>query len=204
MPFISAPNGCRVSVVGRYQGQTLINTFNAHLTTPPARADIEALMGAIRDAWIANMLDNLNVEYSFARIVGLGLTDEVDFRLEEFISGEVGATTGEPLPGNVAFSVKRQSGLSGRSARGRVYIGGFDYGQLEGANMIGEAWATDVVQALTAVHDAINATDWEEVIWSYYTGGAPREFGYPYGVDSYGYVDLNVDSMRRRLTGRGI
>lgn len=119
-----------------------------------------------------------------------------------------GTLTGGGTPGNVALAIKFATGLTGRSFRGRNYMAGLDPDQITG-NEISTGLRDAYLAAFDELGTYLVSTAAEHVVVSLFSGtdlnGAPipRAAGVTTPVISY-VVDRFVDSMRRRLTGRGI
>jgi len=123
-------------------------------------------------------------------------------------SGVLDYTTGLPLTGtrtgnavsaNVAFSLKKNSGLAGRSFRGRVY----QFGMTEddsSANVVGTGYANAVRAAWNeALFLSGTLEDYAMVVVSKYSAGQPRAAGIATDVINFSYVDLQIDTRRDRL-----
>jgi len=203
MPFISAPNGAIARVYGTMFDQEIITTYQWRMETEPVIENLENLAAAIDDWMNDSFLPLLGDHYNYVRTTVTGLTFEEDLFAEITLSAGPGGVAGDPLPNNVAFSIKRSSGLTGRSARGRVYVPGLKLEMLSAPNVVLAATSDGWVDALNLLVDPAFAPDWQHVVWSYQTGGLPRVTAFPYGIDLYVAVNLILDSQRRRLPGRG-
>jgi len=102
------------------------------------------------------------------------------------------------LPVNNAIAIKRTSGLTGRSARGRIYWGNLAESHVTG-NLVQESVADAIVDFCNAVDAVAFALDWVAVIVSRTTAGAVRPTGVTFPVTQWSYSDLRVDSRRDRL-----
>jgi len=204
MAFIPAPNGAMVKVYGDMFGETVITTFPFRFNDEPVIENLEFLAGKIDDWMNDSWLPIVGAQYSYVRTTVIGLSFEEDLFTEITLSAGNGADMGDPLPNNVTLSVKRSSGLTGRSARGRVYVPGITSTMLSAPNVIDSTFSDAFAAALNLLVDPTFATDWQHVIWSYQHNGAPRSEAFPYGIDLYVAVNLVLDSQRRRLPGRGI
>jgi hypothetical protein len=107
------------------------------------------------------------------------------------------------LPDNVTLSIKKTGLLSGRSFRGRFYFIGAVEGGVGGDTFNG-AYADDIIEAYTAlVSFNLDGDPVKMVVVSYCSEGAWREAGVYTNVLTLS-TDYIVDSMRKRLPGRGI
>ena len=100
--------------------------------------------------------------------------------------------------------MKRSSGLTGRSARGRVFVAGIVAEMCFSPNVLASLYVDAFVSALNDLVDPDFAAGWQHVVWSYQTAGEPRMAAFPYGIELYVAVNNVLDSQRRRLPGRGI
>lgn len=116
--------------------------------------------------------------------------------------GTAGGIDGSANPNNVSFAIQFGTGIPGRSFRGRNYIVGIDENAVT-ANAIAAATANAFVAAYTALGAAAAVAGQQWVVASRFTAGAPRTTGITTPVETASYVDLIVDSQRRRLPGRG-
>jgi len=116
-------------------------------------------------------------------------------------AGATGSDGDASLPGNVCFCVTFRTAERGRSARGRNYVSGIPVGSQTG-NTIPSAFADGIVGAYNALIE-FPLADWTWVVVSRTQGGVSLLNGVTLPVTQAAYADLNLDSQRRRLTGRG-
>jgi len=117
----------------------------------------------------------------------------------------VGVTGGDPgasMPGNVALAVSFRTGLAGRSNRGRNYIPGVPRPWVAG-NTVAGVWAGYLTTAYDSLITELVASEFTWVVVSRFTAGAVRALGVTNPIINSLVTDLAVDSMRRRLQGRG-
>jgi len=117
----------------------------------------------------------------------------VDFNTD--IPGTL-ATTG--LPGNVAFCISLRTGFAGKSYRGRMYHPWLAEEDVTG-NSLSSTRADAIVAAWETLNTSLGASDWQIAVGSKYTNGAARVTGVATPVSAFLYVDLNVDTQRRRV-----
>ena len=114
-----------------------------------------------------------------------------------------GGSASPRLPNNVAACATINTGLAGKSYRGRFYIAGLT------EDMNAGSYLTDGAAALLngAMNDLVTAeafTNYTIGVYSKITGGAPRLAGLFTPATSIGLKDKVLDSQRRRLPGRGV
>lgn len=110
-----------------------------------------------------------------------------------------GTATGQPASNNVSLSVKKNSGLAGKSNRGRIYQLGLTENQIVG-NYVDSTYAT----ALLAAWDDARmfsgvSVDYQMVIVSKYANNAPRAIASISTVASVTLADTQVDTRRDRM-----
>ena len=108
-----------------------------------------------------------------------------------------GLTSGDAVPNNVALVTSHRSNYTGRSNRGRTYLGGFGEGAVA-ANQVQSV----VVNAMMDFWDELDANllaeNMSHVIYSLYTNGAPRVTPVARVITSR-LINSRVDTQRRRL-----
>jgi len=112
----------------------------------------------------------------------------------------LGTQTGDKAPGNVSFVIKFLTGLTGRSARGRVYMCGLTETQLAG-DKVTTAYGDAARTVWEELAGALGGTGFEHVVLSRYTDGVLRENALPRLITSYAITDYTVDTRRLRLRG---
>lgn len=112
----------------------------------------------------------------------------------------VGTRTGTPLQAQVVFALKKVTGLTGRSFRGRVYHFGLTASDITGTNNV----TTATINALeTAWNEALVLVGNEAVysmgLCSKYTNGQPRVEAFTTVIQRFAAVDSRVDTNRLKL-----
>lgn len=153
------------------------------------------------DLWMGTeLLPLLCSQFSYTQTNVRGLEQENDLERSADTSTGAGGVATNLLPNNVAWVVKRLSGLTGRSARGRVYVPGIPSSYLSSnENFLSQTPADDILAAFNEFQSYLDGTGWTEVIVSRYTGGSKRLIGVTFPVENWAYTDFRVDSRRDRL-----
>lgn len=210
MPFIPAVNTARVSVIMTWHNQQVQNVY--HVLAPGALN--AAALNDIADIFIAWMNDEfaplISSDVQFQSVIARDLTSEeaagVEVAFPPLSGGDV--AVGGSVTGNVTLAVKHVTGLTGRSRRGRTYIVGMQSGVLDG-NAVNSGFQDAIQAAFTQLIADLTAGGFTWVVASFYHGTdsegepTPRATALMTPIISV-TVDPNVDSMRRRLNGRGI
>jgi len=200
MAFQSVPQTAEIVVRYTGQGSNMVNVMAARLVGGYSLSDVELLAGAV-DAvvglqWLAIQTDE--VTYVQTNVRGLELINDVE-AVNDDNTGP-GALTAVGLPGNATVAIKKQSGLTGRSARGRLYWIGLTNLNLQVDKNKLDAVAVNAIEfALEATRTAILGVGWTPVIVSRFLDGVLRPTGATFNWINTEAVNFDVDSQRRRL-----
>lgn len=210
MPFVPVANTAEVEIRMTANGQKVENTLWFEFATPPAVSDLLALVNAIESWWLSDYAPRVSVGVQLREIAATSMDSATGPQVTQApVSPSFGGNTANIVPGNVTITVSFRTGSRGRSFRGRNYIVGLTEDQIAGNQVVAGVtapWAAAYNNLIAAVAVA-NAT-W--VIASRFSGvnpttkqPIPRAAGITSPVLSAVIVDDNIDSQRRRLTGRG-
>lgn len=203
MPFQSVPNTAEVIVRWSLAGQQIINTFYGRKASAYTQADIDALAARV-DEWVADsLLPTLSSSLIYTGTVVRGLTSAIDLEAENNDSAGAGAGGVSTSPNNKALSIKRRSAFTGRGARGRIFVAGIPDASMASPNAVDAGFAVAMEAALNALQGAMDEVNFEEVIVHRIAAGVPLVPAVLFTLVEYVVVDLGIDSMRRRLPGRG-
>lgn len=205
MAFIPVPDGAEVVVHGKLFGQEIVNTLWFTETGAGAYTleELNTLVGAVADAWRDELLPELSHDYTFVYATATDMQAPGGLQATyATASPQPGGRVGDSLPGNVAYVVSFRTGHTGRSYRGRNYVAGIDDTAVSG-NALSSAYSTAILTAYQAILSAAEALGAVPVVVSKYADGAPRTTALTTPITTVMAVDLNLDSQRRRLTGRG-
>jgi len=198
MPFIPVPDTIQLEFRCTLQGENVENTFYYLSPAPLDQALLDAVAEAARD-YVDTFPDVFSTNWTFNEIYCRDLSSSTFLSaLAPSAGGTVGTFT-DPNPNNVTWALKRSSGFSGRSARGRIYWMGIAESMTTGTNVMDPTFANDVVAWVQAFDAAVAAEGVTPVIVSRYNAGAPRVTGVTYPIADWTYTDLRVDTMRGRL-----
>ena len=200
MVFQSVPETAEVVMRMVCNNAPVTNTFYARKTGGYDLTSLTTLVVAVYTNFITSILPYLPIALLCDGATGRGLQFINDVEYVHSPGVVAGAAATNPTPSNVALAFKRTSGLTGRSARGRVYIGPLPTGALTtDENYVSSAVAANLLGGLDEMRIEIAAQGWIEVIVSRYTGGTKRPTGVTFPVVDYSYSNLRVDSRRDRL-----
>ena len=202
MAFQPVPDTAAIDIIYTQQGEVMQNTFYAEKPGGYVLGDLIALAAAV-DAQVQGTWKTQQVIEAFyerTEVRGLALANDLVATNNDSNGG--GTNLAGALPANVTLVVKKGSGLTGRSARGRCYWIGTRADSLRSTdeNRFTGAYALNVAAAVDSIRTAINTLpDWLPVLVSRFTNGAARPFGVTFTwVDSVTVNDV-VDTQRGRL-----
>jgi len=203
-PCIDLPD-CARSVL-RYSvfGQTVENVFYFHRSGGYTSTLLDDLNAEIVTAWTAEIRPHLPGDITLVDVTSTGtecIAPAQDIDTVGAAGSNVGAAHENP---GATFAIKFGTGLAGRSYRGRMYWPLLMDSEVNNGLLSG-AFAGQIRSGVEDFFASILAGSGDQhVIASYANDCEWRTTGVFTDVTSYTYVDLNLDSQRRRLPGRGI
>lgn len=203
MAFQPAP-ACAVAVMryGYTSGGifTHANVLNFKTTAGVAftLGDLSNLADTL-EAWFTGHLDGvMSTGFSLLNIELRGLASAESPYYVRTV-GLPGVVAGDALPPNVAACVTMSTGLTGRSARGRMYWGGMSEVQQDGGALVSGV-VTGLNDACAALLTALDGDgSYDLVVLSRFTGGAERPTANPLKVTEFALRDAVLDTQRRRI-----
>jgi hypothetical protein len=204
MPFVPAPNIVQAEIRATLDGQNIENRIMIDVLTTPTPTIVEDVAVLVNDWTQATYFDHIPSAVSLRSIVATDLSAADGSQHTITPSGPfVGALSNPPEPNEVTFCVSLRTGSRGRSARGRFYVLAVQKADVVG-NYIDSGRAASYVSDLDTLIADVIAAGWALSIVSYITDGAPRVGGpVYYPVVNATFIDLAVDSMKRRKPGVG-
>lgn len=202
MAFVAVPNVIEVFLEHTFNGKTNIGwVLNYETTgttwTPSTATD---LMAGLIAWWNTEMKPLMTADVALTRVRSRVLTTATSGIGERTVGLPINGTrAGNSMPANVAFSLKKNTGLAGRSNRGRIYQFGMAEADVA-QNFVTTGYALDCVAAWTEALLFVGDPDsFGMVVASKYSNKAPRPVGVATDVTSISYADLRVDTRRDRL-----
>jgi hypothetical protein len=177
--------------------------------TEVTAANLLVLCDLLSDWWYATLRLQQRNNIIMREVYARSLEDESGPTATSYKrAGQLGGVaTGSPMPGNVALAVTFRTAMRGRSYRGRNYVPGLHTGALVSTdyNSVTTTYANNVVAAYNALlpGGSYDPTPYVWVVVSRFHDHQPRLAGVATPITSVGIGNVFVDSMRRRLTGRG-
>jgi len=200
MAFQPVPNTADIVITYLQNSVQMNNVLQAFLSTQYTLADLQLLADAVDVAVAASWLPIQTLDTNYIRTTVRGLEFENDQEAFADANAGLGANVSPGLPNQVTFVIKKQSGLTGRNARGRVYWIGLPSANLQvDENKLTIGAADQVEAAVDAMRAAISATIWQAVIVSRFKDKVKRATGVVFNWVSSDAVDIDVDTQRPRL-----
>lgn len=202
--FVPFENVAEVVLIGSEAGQEIVSVHNFEFPSALTTSILEALAGAVINSWIDNLAPILSTGLDLNAVKATDLTTVSSPGVTvPTPSGTDGNVDTAPVQINVALVLSEATDLRGRSYRGRVYQAGLPIGSLASPGSVTETYQTDFVNAYTGFFDDIEtAESCIHVVCSRENGGVRRTVGVATPVTAYS-ANINLDSQRRRLFGRG-
>lgn len=202
MAFQAVPDTVEIDMIFTLNSEPAQNVFYAKLEGGYNLANLEDLAAQIDVQWQGTWRGDQPAEVVYIRTEVRGLAVENDLIASNSDSANPGSHIGVALPNNVTFSIKKESGFTGRSARGRTYWIGILTEELTEAdeNFLEAAYVAILVANVDSIRIGIEAVgDWEPVLVSRFAGGLKRDEGETFPWVSTTNVDTRVDTLRARL-----
>lgn len=204
MAFQPVPDTAQVEIRMTLYGQQVENVVHFKATGLSGQDELDALADAVAE-WYGDTYVNVLANDVVGREIYARMLDNaIDIQSIDTTIGSVPGGAGTPAaPGNVTFCVTLRSGLTGRSARGRMFIPGIPESVITG-NAVSGTYANSCLTAVNQLATAALAAGWQMVVVSRQQNGVVLPTGLTYAMVGAGYADLNTDSQRRRLNARGV
>lgn len=203
MVFQIVPDGAEAVVRGSLFGEEVATTFYATHAAGWDDTELAQLADAVDTVWGLGVLPELQANYEYIGTFCRDLRTAVGFQASTNNNAGVGGNSSAGKPNNVTLAIARRSGLSGRAARGRIFLPGINGDMLSAENEVSTTFVTTIEGLLNGMRTAMDAVDWTEVIVSRTGPGTTSTLAVVYTVVEYVVVNRVLDSMRRRLPGRG-
>ena len=202
MAFQAVPDVAEIVI--EFLGNTVVSKNVLHAEKPGGYTlgDLQVLADIVDGNVGAAWLDEMSIAYAYVQVLVRGLAFENDQEATQNVSAGPGRQISAALPGNVTFAVKKTSGFTGRSARGRLFWIGLAQTHLStNENILDPGAVIAIVDNLSSMRGSIATTVWTPVIVSRFADLVKRPVGITFPWIGESAVDSSVDSMRPRLLG---
>lgn len=203
MASLPVPNTVQIDVLYLLFGQRCENVFHARFdggVDATTLSDVEnAFVTWLPGAWLTNISNQCS--FIGLEVKNLSIADG---SIRAYTPGApVQGTVNSPAePGNVSFCISGRSGIAGRSFRSRTYVIGMPQNVRSG-NQVDAGWAAALTTALNALRDLLVSINGVLTVVSRIADNVERLTPLSTPIDVFTVADYNIDSQRRRLTGRG-
>lgn len=202
MAFIPVPNGLRVAVEYRLNGQLVVNVYYLETEVAVTSVNLAALASIFVDWWTTNMRQNFTTSMALERIVVTDVSVANGLQEAQSVAPVIpGTAATAPAPNSVAVVVSHRTGYSGRSFRGRTYLAGFSASEVAD-NYISAALAANIVSDMLSLRSALFLAGHKLSVASFRANGVPRSVAVLTNVTSF-VINTRIDTQRRRLPGVG-
>lgn len=209
-PWIPAPDTVRVDIITQLNQNGVAvgwNTIHVFKVGGWLLSDMTLLGGVIYNWWQVHYAHHLSAACQLTAIRVTRLDSQSDIVYSVPVTGlDHGFDNGYVLPPQTSFAIKLSSGLTGRSARGRWFVFGLTGNYTSGVGQVSAsvatAWVGDLIELKDGVIPDVSGASW--VVTSYQHNKAWRSVAEPFLITSIQFVDLYLDTQRRRAFGRGI
>jgi hypothetical protein len=200
MAFIPVPN--YISLVAQFGNTGVVaeNRFFLFGGTPVVETDLEEVCTTFIDVWDEALSGNCVAAWALEALIARDMSEEEGIQLV-FTTGlpSVGTNAGGAQPNQVTSTVTWETGLVGRSARGRTYTVGIP----DTFIALGNRQLTPTAQGLLSTRwetfrTAFDTAGHALAVVSFSEGGVPRTEGRPLVVTS-SRVPFPLATQRRRL-----
>lgn len=206
MAFQAVPETAVCHVIGELFGQVIENTLYFAFPDDPLLSEVAQLAASVGQWAVAEYCPVLAADYIYRRTEAQSLATELAPAVTDVVgTGTPGGNADTPAaPGGTCLAVSFRSGLGGRAYRGRNYVSGLPTGHISG-NQLDETVTNQLVDAYSALMTYIldDLPDAVHVVVSRWAAGVKRPTGIHTPVTTYLATNRDIDSQRRRLTGRG-
>jgi hypothetical protein len=197
MAFVALPGVVQVEARFTLFGQQIENVYHVGgLSSPATLADMTTIAGIFNVAIGGNLMPEMSADLLFREVFVRDLSEAggAEFTLAT-IPAQAGGSGTEAAPSNAAFCVSLRTARGGRRYRGRKYFSGLPR-TLITADVVNTTLADQLVAFLTDLIEVINTA-------GFFLGIVSKVLETITPVISASAFDLNIDSQRRRLVGRG-
>jgi hypothetical protein len=211
--FVEVPEVAEFAVHQRMHGQKIISLYNVKRLGGWTAAALDDMCNAIILGYNTDFAPQQSTDLQYEYVAARDLTTAAGIVTQVNFPPASGGDLGNPgMPGNVVLAVAHKTGLAGRSFRGRTFFPGLVENAVTG-NEIPTPYKDGIVGAFLALDGRIIAAGGTWGIVSRYSGytqtppkykkvPTPRAVGLFTDI-TVSSANVFLDSMRRRLTGRG-
>jgi hypothetical protein len=197
MPADGVPNGIKIEWNMQQNGIPVVNRVYVTQTTAPTQADLISTIGIAKGFYD----DFKTRQHSSCVLQDITCTDvsvaNGAQEIQPYSTGNVGTSSGQALPANTALCASLRTAQTGRSFRGRFYLGGIATDYLLDAQHLTTTIASDLGGWMVDFIVALQTAGKTLVVVSRYANKVLRVVALATEIISV-LVDNKIDSQRRR------
>lgn len=203
MAFQRVPNTAEIDVIYTLNGINVQNVFYGEFAAGYSLSDLQALADQIDLQVSVSWLPDQPSEANYVRTEVRGLDAEFDLVATQNANAGPGTDIAQTLPNNVTLSIKKSSGLTGRSARGRTYWIGILEDKMDSSNenLLVQAYVDTIVADVDFIRTKTDVLPgWAAVLVSRFSNGVKRTEGKTFPWVTSVAVNNRIDTQRTRLS----
>lgn len=198
MAFQAAPRVVEVVFRGQQNGIPINNVFHVDTGGAVTPEILDNVLNVFVDWVDDNWMALLHGSYTLPTITATDISVEDGAQVDAvFFPAKTGAGTGSPMAANAAMVASWRTAVTGRSFRGRTYIGGLANGVLQDAQNVTATFAGDAAELLITLLDVLETAGFKLGVLSRVANKVQRAVAIITEVIGL-IVDTKVDSQRRR------
>jgi hypothetical protein len=200
MAFQSAP-GCAEAVItcsiGSLEWKNVLNFKYNGAYGSEQIADLALVV----DGWVGgNWIPIMTTSSLYVSTLVRGLEFENDITYLATANAQAGDAAVAATAANVALCITHRTALTGRSARGRTYVGGIPNNQVTAPNTLADSFCLAWADVFNDLKTVVEAEAWKFVILSRFSGGVKRAQAVTFDVVFSSRRNNLIDSMKGRLS----
>lgn len=198
MTFQPAPNVRKVAFNATQNGVPVVNVYHVEDIELATTERLEELAQEFYDWWDTFLRPYQHVSYVLndITVTDIAVENGIQYVYTGFAE-TTGEATGAAANGNAAAVISWRTGNTGRSFRGRTYVGGLAAGAFTNAQYLASEATAALAVTGTALIDALTAIDAALVVVSRFANNVARVTALVTQIISV-IVDSKGDSQRRR------
>lgn len=199
MAFQSVPNTVEIVLNFLQSGKPAVNVLHAYRSAGYDQAQLDGIAAAMDALVSSNLLPEMTPTQSYVGITVKGLTNSSDLSSSNSDHAGTGAEMAVALPGNVSLCLTLRTGLTGRSARGRIYTLSPHDTDMATPDTVLTVYRDAIVAAYQSLLDRLLLIGWTPVVVSRFHDKVQRPVGVVYPITQLVARNTRVDSQRNRL-----
>ena len=198
MAFQAVPRGIKIEMNQQQGGIPVVNIHYVQMATTVTDSDLENVAVAMDEWWTDA---GRNLHSTSLELLNVTCTDVSIAAGHQFIKSDItdpsGTVSGAATAANGAAVISWRTANTGRSFRGRTYIGGLSNANLVDAHTLDSTMVTALANAAADLIDVLAAVSATLVVVSRFAAGVARVTALATEIINI-IVDSKIDSQRRR------